>query len=222
MALFSWTPLARLIDMDNRKLVAILEEVGLKGSGPPSGTPPRAGLIYTDTSNGVRYLSRNALNFNNDTAIAIPSIFCDRVTLKIWHNDPAPPAMRPFLSNAAYTSRAIRSQTTGFVNTTNSPTTQINGVTVGNNSTDFTANQWSTLNLTFAGNVFEVTSIGRRPAAQGLIGRMASVEMYVSGALARNYSIDENGTTIIDSVSGQNGTLTIGAGSWQLDWVPLN
>jgi hypothetical protein len=95
-------------------------------------------------------------------------------------------------------------------------------VTVGNNSTDFTANQWSTLNLTFSGNVFEVTSIGRRPAAQGLIGRMASVEMYVSGALTRNYSIDENGTTIIDSVSGQNGTLTIGAGSWQLDWVPLN
>jgi hypothetical protein len=197
---------------------------GLSGEGDPNaviGAPTQAGLIYTNTLNGQRFLSRNALNFNNDTSITIPSILCDRVTLKIWHNDPAPSAMRPFLSNAGYTSRSIRSQTTGFVNTTNSPTTQINGASVANNSTDFPANQWSTLNVSFSGNVFEVTSIGRRPSAQGLIGRLASIEMYSSGVLARNYSIDDNGVGIVDSVSGQNGSLTIGSGSWQLDWVPI-
>lgn len=208
--------------MNLEAISAVLEETIFSGAGAPSGTPPYIGAVYVDTTTGTQYVGRNVLNFNNDTSIAISSIFCDRVALKIWHNDPAPGAMRPFLSNAAYTSRSIRSQTTGFVNSTNSPTlTQINGASVGNNTADFPANQWSTLNLTFSGNAFEVTSIGRRPSAQGLIGRMASIEMYSSGALARSYSIDDNGTTIIDSVSGQNGTLTIGSGSWQLDWVPI-
>ena len=207
-------------------ILPAIDAIGIpNGNGAPTGTPPFNGARYRDNLTGVIWLGRNVLNFNNDTSITLPStITSSRVYCKIWHNDPAPVAMRPFLTNTAYTSRVIRSQTTGFVNATNTPNLmQINGSTVANNSTDFTANQWSTFNLGFSSVILPTDIIGRRSGAQGFIGRIVDIGFEASGSLTDFFAIDEgSGTTIIDSAGGQNGTLTIGSGSWELTWVPQN
>lgn len=196
----------------------------LYGAGAPSGTPLFNGIEYVDTVTGTRWLGRNVLNFNNDTFITLPStITASRVTMRVWHNDPAPAALRPLLTNAAYTSRVIRSQTTGFINSTNtSNLTQINGTSVSNNSTDTPANQWSTVVVGFATPVLPTDIIGRRAGLQGFIGRIADVTFEANGVKTNSYSINDGSTTIIDSVSGQNATLTLGSGSWELVWMPMD
>lgn len=194
-----------------------------RGAGEPVGSPSKVGQKYLDTLTGIIWLGRNVLNFNNDTSITLPStITSSRVYCKIWHNDPAPSAMRPLLTNTAYTSRVIRSQTTGFVNATNTPNlVQINGSSVANNTTDFPANQWGTFNLGFSSVILPTDIIGRRSGAQGFIGRIVDIGFEASGSLTDFFAIDEgSGTTIIDSAGGQNGTLSIGSGSWELVWVP--
>jgi len=50
-----------------------------------------------------------------------------------------------------------------------------------------------------------------------LQGVLSNVEIYDSGALTRSYAINDNGNTLIDSVSAQNGTVINGnADDWGL------
>jgi hypothetical protein len=213
--------------MDNRKLVAILEEVGLKGSGPPSGTPPRAGLIYTDTTDGTRYLSRNVLNFSGSAYVMIPSVTNARsVKFRFKTSNLTPSATAPFTDGTApnlYTALA-----SGNARIIGSANTQLNfnGVNITSNTTTPSSGLWNSLISTATDSVDrQVSRVGVNAALTFKIDALvADVQIFGAGdVLLRSYSINEgSGTTINDSVSGQNGTLTIGSGSWQLDWVPLN
>jgi hypothetical protein len=217
--------------MDNRKLVAILEEVGLKGSGPPSGTPPRAGLIYTDTTNGTRYLSRNVLDLNNSSFITLPTLSnVQKVEFKFFTSQTTISTFQPYfewsLGDADRINLERRGDTSNlsFVNST----AVLNGSSISNNVTNPTANLWNRIALTSVGGVpKKLDLIGRGTNANSTRRsqvRIADFRVLGTGdTLLASYSIDEgSGTAIIDSVSGQNGTLTLGSGSWQLDWVPLN
>ena len=218
----------------NRKRIAMYRKMAAafndsaaieKGSGAPVGTPSRAGLMYLDTLTGTMYLSRNALFFNADTIINLPStVTADKINMWMLQNDPAPAVMRPFLVSTGYTQRVIRAVTTGNIDSTAALTSMlINGVSVPDNSTDLPLNTWSTLELNYNSPFFPTNHIGRRPTLQGYIGPIANVEFRLSGSLLASYAIDEgSGTTILDgSGNGLDATLDIGSGSWSLSWVPL-
>lgn len=211
----------------NLILPAIDEIPIIRGAGVPSGTPPFNGARYLDTTTGVVYLGRNVLNFGVGTFISIPEVSARTVILKAWHNDPNPPSSRVIYGHSASPAdpRSLsRAVTTGFVIATGSPLSSlvIDGVSVSNNSTTMPTAVWSNLvDVRSSDGTFDTIS---RNAGSRYLGRLADFQILGAGdALLRSYSIDEgSGTAIIDSVSGQNGTLTLGSGSWELTWVPQN
>ena len=203
----------------------------VRGSGAPVGTPSRAGLRYLDTTTGLLYLSRNVLNFNN-SYIATPAITGVRkVNLQFWHNDPAPSATRSMFSGLNGDAienfiLAYRNSTTGYITNVGvvGITFELNGVAIANNAVNPTANFWSSLKVS-ADTDRKLSRIGSNAGSTNTwLGKIANVQILGAGdVLLAQYAIDEgSGTTIIDSSgNGQNGTLTLGSGVWQLDWVPL-
>lgn len=58
---------------------------------------------------------------------------------------------------------------------------------------------------------------GRQGGSLLLQGILANLKIYDTGTLIRNYPIDDNGDTLVDRVSGQNGTVINGTPEqWQL------
>ncbi|HHJ80410.1 MAG TPA: hypothetical protein ENJ65_02120 [Candidatus Tenderia electrophaga] len=54
--------------------------------------------------------------------------------------------------------------------------------------------------------------------AEGTIGVIKNIKVYdapVGGNLIAEWRINDNSNTIVDSVGGANGTLTLGSGSWE-------
>jgi hypothetical protein len=209
--------------MDRRKLFAILEEGGLKGSGPPSGTPSRSGLIYTDTSSGVRYLSRNVFNATDSSVLALPTVSVVRsISIQFKSAEVIPAALRQFhnaIGNPPTRCSFVRAATTGFLTTGGLAPSLItyDGATITSGTVNPTANVYHRVRLDYPSD-----GIVDRVFNFAYFGQICNVQIGGVGGPLRSYSIDEgSGTNIIDSVSGQNGTLTIGSGSWQLDWVPL-
>lgn len=203
------------------------QNADLQGAGVPSGTPPFNGARYLDTTTGVVYLGRNVLNFNTSASILTPTIFgVRRVAVRFWHNDPSPSAIRQLWDGTeTLQTRARREATTGNLNGVSSISSQaLDGATITNNAVNPSASVWHTYTLTSSSDR-QFGFIGRTNAG-GLLwsGRIADVQVLGAGdVLLASYAIDEgSGTTIIDSVGGQNGTLTLGSGSWELTWVPQN
>lgn len=213
----------------NLILPAIDEIPIIRGAGVPSGAPPFNGARYLDTTTGVVYLGRNVLNFNN-SRIDTPTITGVRkVNLQFWHNDPTPAAFRTLHDGLSGDATALlmlveRASTTGNINFSTGLTCVLDGVGISNNTTNPSASAWHSL-ATTSGTDRKIARIGsNRTNGANYLGRLASVQILgASDVLLASYAIDEGaGTTIIDSVSGQNGTLTIGSGSWELTWVPQN
>jgi hypothetical protein len=207
---------------------------GLRGDGDPTsvlGAPTRAGLRYTDTSNGTRYLSRNVLISAispSATNIVLPELASvRRIDFKFKHNDANPAANRQMVNqNAGLANRTAvsRLSTSSNISCTGNPVTQVilDGSSIPNNTGGAVAdvaNVWHTLSVRYSAD-----GSLNRIFNNSNIGQIADFSIYgVGDTLLASYAIDEgSGTTIIDSVSGQNGTLTLGSGSWQLDWVPIN
>lgn len=211
----------------NLILPAIDEVPIIRGAGVPTGTPPFNGARYLDTTTGVTWLGRNVLNFNTSAGIVTPTIVgVRRVAVRFWHNDPSPSAIRQLWDGTeTLQTRARREATTGNLNGVSSVLTQaLDGATIANNAVNPSASVWHTYTVT-ASSDRQFGFIGQTNGG-GLrwSGRIADVQVLGAGdVLLASYAINEgSGSTIIDSVSGQNGTLTIGSGSWELTWVPQN
>ena len=198
----------------------------LRGIGPPVGQPTRVGQKYIDTTTGTQYVGRNVLNFNTSAGIVTPTFFgVRRVEAQFWHEDPTPTAIRQLWDGTeTVQTRARRESTTGNLNAVAGFGLLIlDGVTIASNTVNPSTSVWHSY-IQNQTSDRQFGFIGRTNGG-GLrwSGRIANVRVYGAGdALLASYAIDEgSGTTIIDSVSGQNGTLTLGSGSWQLDWVPI-
>lgn len=200
----------------------------MRGTGAPVGTPSRAGLRYLDTTTGLLYLSRNVLNFNN-TAIAIPQQdLVRKVSIQFWHNEPSPSANRLFYGHSAFVADrfgAQRTATTGTITSSGGLTGNgffLDGVSIGNGATNPSANVWHS--FTQVTSVVGKTNTISISGAVSHIGKIASVQIFgASDLLLASYAIDEgtgNGSTIYDSSgNGNHGTLTLGSGSWGLEWM---
>jgi hypothetical protein len=202
---------------------AVLEETIFSGAGAPSGTPPYIGAVYVDTTTGTQYVGRNVFDAQSNSNLALPTISNARsVSFKFKHNDPSPASLRQFhnATGSPPTRLAVfRQATSGLLTTSGVSPSQIllDGVSISSGTTNPSANVWHTLQLDYPSD-----GILDRIFNLSYIGQIADFAISDSVGLARSYSINEgSGTTIIDSVSGQNGTLTLGSGSWQLDWVPI-
>jgi len=73
-----------------------------------------------------------------------------------------------------------------------------------------TANEYQTIDFAHAG---AISDIGKNGAAF-FEGKISNVVLYNGGSVVGQYSINENGTNIVDSIGGSDGTLT--GGSWAL------
>lgn len=213
----------------NLILPAIDEIPIIRGAGVPTGTPPFNGARYLDTTTGVVYLGRNVLNFNN-SRIDLPTIAGVReVQIRFWHNEPSPSQFRTLHDGLSGDATSLlmlaeRASTTGNLSFATSLTAVLDGASISNNTTNPSSSVWHTLN-TISTTDRKLTRIGsNRTNGANYLGRIADVRALGAGdVLLASYAINEgSGATIIDSVSGQNGSLTLGSGSWILDWVSQN
>lgn len=209
----------------NLILPAIDEIPIIRGAGVPTGTPPFNGARYLNTTTGVIWLGRNVLTAQSNTNIAFPTASTARaVTFRFKHNDPSPSVLRQFHNaNGSPVNRLalVRSATTGNITASGLTPSQIvlDGATITSGTTNPSANEWHKISLSY-------TSDGAIDRIFNLsyIGEICDFVVSDASSVARNFAIDEgSGSTIIDSSgNGQNGTLTLGSGSWELTWVPQN
>lgn len=202
----------------------------LRGIGPPVGQPTRVGQKYIDTTTGTQYVGRNVLTSAispSATNIVLPEFTAvRRIDFKFKHNDSNPTTTRQFANqNTGVANRTAisRQATSSNISCTGNAVSQIflDGASISNNAGGAVANVanvWHTLSVRYSAD-----GALNRIFNNSNIGQVADFLVYGAGdVLLASYSINEgSGTTIIDSVSGQNGTLTLGSGSWQLDWVPI-
>jgi hypothetical protein len=212
--------LLKLITMDSG-------DSTIYGSGAPVGVPSSSGLSYVDVSNGLRYLSRNVLNFNSSAAITTPTIVgVRRVEAQFLHNDPSPTAIRQLWDGPeGVQTRARRESTTGNMNAVAGfGLLLLDGVAITNNTTNPSAGVWHSY-IQNQNSDRQFGFIGQTNAG-GLRwpGLVRNIRVYgISNNLLADYAIDEgtgNGSTIYDSSgNNQHGTLTLGSGSWSLEWM---
>jgi hypothetical protein len=180
-----------------------------------------------DTTTGLLYFSRNVLNFNG-SSISIPAVTNARkINLQFWHNMPSPASTDTFYTHSAIPANRfglIRTVTSGNISTRGSASTQLllDGVVIANDAVNPSAGTWHSISDTRSiDSQVNTISFG---VPDSWDGRLANVQILgASEVLLANYAINEGtGTTIFDSSgNGQNGSLTLGSGNWQLDWVPL-